>query len=283
MTGSWRNLGLLDRLSRAMVLFAIASLVVGCAGPVELNDRFAATQGLSRSLVRGADFSHVIYAAANGEDSVWHIYIEGDGQPWQSRTSVAHDPTSPMPLMLRLMQQDAAPRIYLGRPCYQGMAIEAACKPWVWTHGRYSEPVVSSMQAALDTLIERHAINEIALFGHSGGGALAMLLAERIPQTTQVVTLAGNLDTEAWTRKHGYADLAGSLNPADRPELPGRISQFHFRGAEDRNLPFGMYGESINDMSGDLDMRIDGVGHATGWEAVYCGILSRTGGQCKSL
>ena len=125
-------------------------LGVGCSGPVQINDRFAAAQGLSRSLVKGVDFTHVIYTAGNGEGSVWHIYIEGDGQPWQGRYSVAHDPTSAMPLMLRLMQQDSAPRIYLGRPCYQGLADEAACKPWVWTHGRYSEAVISSMQVALE-------------------------------------------------------------------------------------------------------------------------------------
>jgi pimeloyl-ACP methyl ester carboxylesterase len=233
----------------------------------------AANQGLSRSLVQGEDFTHVVYADSQGEGSVWHLYIEGDGQPWLGRHSVAPDPTAARPLMLRLMQQDAAPRIYLGRPCYLGMASEAACKPWVWTHGRYSQQVVSSLQAAIEKLVERYAIEELALFGHSGGGALAMLLAERIPQIRMVVTLAGNLDTQAWTKKHGYSQLAGSLNPKQRPALPARIRQYHFRGADDRNLP----------AASQDSIKLDGVGHVRGWERVYCKLLARVGGACSSM
>jgi len=261
------------RCGRALLSLAVICLLTACASPVAINDRFAAEQGLDRSLVSGAGFSHVVYTQSAGLGSVWHIYIEGDGQPWQSRYQVAHDPTAAMPLLLRLMQQDAAPRIYLGRPCYQGMVAEAACKPWVWTHGRYSEAVIASLQLALNKLIQRHGISELALIGHSGGGALAMLLAERIPRTRQVVTLAGNLDTQAWTRKQGYSELAGSLNPARRPALPSRIRQLHFQGAEDRSLPAGMPGV----------IRLEGVGHTAGWEAVFCEILSRAGGRCGRL
>ena len=268
----------LDCLCRISVLLSISCLINACAAPAELNDRFALAQGLERSLVRGAGFTHVVYTASSGEGSVWHIYIEGDGQPWQSRTSVAYDPTTEVPLMIRLMQQDAAPRSYLGRPCYQGMVDEAACRPWVWTHGRYSELVVASMQSALNKLIERHAISELALIGHSGGGALAMLLAERIPQTIRVVTLAGNLDIKAWTRKQGYSELTGSLNPAERPALPDVIEQFHFRGAEDRNLPSTLAVDSTIQPV----ISIDDVGHTSGWEGVYCQILTRTGGGCKT-
>ena len=266
----------LDRHTNAIVQLTVACVLVACASPVEINDRFAAAQGFSRSVVRGAGFSHVVYTTSTGEGSAWHIYIEGDGRPWQSRYSVAHDPTSAMPLMLRLMQQDAAPSIYLGRPCYQGMAEETDCKPWAWTHGRYSEQVVSSMQAALEKLIERHAISELALFGHSGGGALAMLLAERIPQIKTIVTLAGNLDTEAWTLKHGYSELAGSLNPAKRAGLPSAIRQYHFLGSEDRDIP-----HDLPEERGMNHIVIEGVGHAPGWEEVYCDILKRTGGKCR--
>ena len=263
----------------AGLLCALFSLI-GCAVPVAINDDYAARQGWPRCLVKGKDFTHVVYTAAAGEGAVWHVYIEGDGEPWQSRTSVARDPTQARPLMLRLMRQDAAPRLYLGRPCYLGMAPEPVCRPWVWTHGRYSEPVVSSMQRALERLIEQHAIGELALFGHSGGATLAMLLAERIPQVGMVVTLAGNLDTAAWTRKHGYSALTGSLNPAERPELPDRIRQFHFRGSEDRNLPNA---QLPGDSSVSRHIRLEGVGHTTGWEPLYCHILTLTGGVCKPV
>lgn len=254
---------------------------MGCAGSVEINDRFAISQGYQRSVVMGSGFTHVIYTDNVGVNSLWHIYIEGDGIPWQGRYRIAHDPSTAMPLMLRLMQQDASPLIYLGRPCYLGMVNEAACKPWFWTHGRYSEQVVSSMQIVLEKLIDKHAIRELALFGHSGGGALAMLLAERIPQTKMVVTLAGNLDTEAWTRRHGYSDMKGSLNPANRPGLSGNIRQFHFRGSEDQVIPPIVNENLPINSSAKNHISMDGVGHNSAWETVYCDILTYTGGKCR--
>ena len=244
----------------------------GCAGPVKLSDDLAAGQGLQRSAIQGTDFSHVIYSRADGRGSVWHVYIEGDGKPWWGRYIVAPDPTSDKPLMLRLMQQDAAPQLYLGRPCYLGMVTDPACKPWIWTHGRYSDQVVSSMRAALERLIEKHGIDDLVLIGHSGGGTLAMLLAERIAQTRMIITLAGNLDTKAWTERHDYSPLLGSLNPAERPPLSPQIRQFHFAGAQDRNLP----------ATGSDVIIVDGVGHVRGWEAIYCEILKATGGTCRN-
>ena len=41
-----------------------------------------------------------------------------------------------------------------------------------------------------------------------------MLLAERLEMTQAVVTIAANLDTDAWTELHGFSALEGSLNPA---------------------------------------------------------------------
>lgn len=206
----------------------------------------------------------------------WHIYIEGDGRPWESRYKVSPDPTIAKPLMLRLMQKESASVIYLGRPCYLGLAGEAACEPYVWTHGRYSEQVVSSMADALRSQVKQHDIKRLVLFGHSGGGTLAMLLAERIPQTQAVVTLAGNLDTQAWVRKHGYSPLVGSLNPADLPELSSRIDQFHFVGKMDNNLPGNTSAAFLKST-----ILLKGVGHTQDWERVYCDILKRVGGYCR--
>jgi len=87
----------------------------------------------------------------------------------------------------------------------------------------------------------------------------------------QVVTLAGNLDVESWRRRQGYAALRGSLNPADRPPLPKHIRQWHFRGGDDANLPAGPAGSLV----------IHGVGHATGWDEVFCAILESVGGRCR--
>ena len=70
------------------------------------------------------------------------------------------------------------------------------------------------MAAALSDILQRRPYQGLVLIGYSGGGVLAMLLAEQFPATQAVVTVAGNLDTDAWAIEHGYSPLRGSLNPA---------------------------------------------------------------------
>lgn len=169
-----------------------------------------------------------------------HVYIEGDGSPFVQRFRISADPSPRYPLMLLMMQKDPTPSIYLGRPCYFQTVLpllqDALCNPSLWTDARYSDAVVQSMA---DALIQRSSSPQtrITLIGHSGGGALAVLIAPRIPQVDQVVTLAGNLDTDAWTKLHGYSKLSKSLNPAKQHPLPPNIQQIHFIGAKDDNIP----------------------------------------------
>ena len=165
------------------------------------------------------------------------MYIEGDGLPGLRSDLVSPDPTPRTPLMLRLMAQDTEPSIYLGRPCYFGFAQTQPCNPWWWTDGRFAPEVVDSMAAALVRLMSRRKDAAVVIIGHSGGGALAMLLATRQIKVAAVVTLAGNLDTEAWTQLHHFSDLTGSLNPALMATLDKRITQLHFQGGGDKNIP----------------------------------------------
>ena len=182
--------------------------------------------------------------------------------------------------MLQMMARDAAPAIYLGRPCYHGTVSEASCRPWVWTHGRYSESVVASMAAALEKIIEKYQIKVLALIGHSGGGTLAMLLAERIRQTRMLVTLAGNLDIDQWTSRHGYSPLTGSLNPAHRPSLPRPIVQFHFTGKQDTNVSPEPIQRLLKNNPGLQHIEVQGAGHESGWDDYFCDLLKQIGSKC---
>jgi len=195
--------------------------------------------------------------------------------PWVRRQIIATDPTPSEPLMLQLMAQDSRPAIYLGRPCYFGMARDSACNPWVWTHGRYSEQVVESMRAVLATLVNANSITSLVLIGHSGGGTLAMLLAERVPQVRLVVTLAGNLDIDAWTARHGYTTLEHSLNPARRPPLPHDIEQLHYVGKNDKNVPPEILEAAIKQQNARM-LVLDGVDHRQGWDNYWTKILQTT-------
>jgi len=136
------------------------------------------------------------------------------------------------------MARDTGPRLLLGRPCYHDELREnPSCTELVWTHERYSDTVVASMTAALRSYLSAHPHPAVVLVGYSGGGTLAWLMASRVPETVRVVTVAANLDTDAWARGHGYSLLAGSLNPALAPALAPSIRQLHLVGERDTNVP----------------------------------------------
>jgi pimeloyl-ACP methyl ester carboxylesterase len=96
------------------------------------------------------------------------------------------------------------------------------------------------MAAAARRLLAVTGHAEIVWLGYSGGGALAMLLAARLPETAGVVTVAANLDVDGWAEMHGHPRLAGSLSPARHPPLPPRIYQRHYAGGRDQVVPPGI-------------------------------------------
>lgn len=193
--------------------------------------------GFDPILLQGEGYMHQSYAAQLDQaDATLHVYIEHDGTPWASIDRVAADPTPRKPYALELMAKDAGPRLLLGRPCYFAAQPESRCSPVLWTHERYSGAVVASMVAALRNYLSAHPHRRLVLVGYSGGGSLAWLMAPRVPEAAAVVTVAANLDTDAWARWHGYSALAGSLNPAAQPSLPERVEESHFIGASDSNV-----------------------------------------------
>lgn len=224
-------------------LLLVSSLLLwacGCVSNGQRIDRLAAANTLSREVVSGARFEHVIYAnpvALHGPvRKRLFVYIEGDGRPWGDRGRVpAADPTTGNPLALKLMLQTDAPSVYVSRPCYQDLA-NLRCGPTIWTSARYSEAVVTSMAAAVRQWAEKQRYEELVFIGYSGGGTLAVLIGERLPMTAAVVTLAGNLDIDAWTQHHDYLPLSESLNPA-RSFIAHLWPEIHFLGAVDTVVP----------------------------------------------
>jgi dienelactone hydrolase len=77
----------------------------------------------------------------------------------------------------------------------------------------------------------------ITLIGYSGGGVLAVLVANRVHQVDVVVTIGANLDIDAWTGLHGYTPLSASLNPASVSAWRTDLRQVHLVGGRDRNVP----------------------------------------------
>lgn len=224
-----------------LALLPVFAALVGCVSPMSLPDpteRAARTLGLERRLVEGAGFRHLVWIRGDPASARHvHVYLEGDGTPWLDRRRVAADPGPRHPLVPPLMALDPTPSILVGRPCYHGLARSTGCSPWLWTHGRYGEPVVVSLARAIERVLPAVDDRELVLIGHSGGGTLAVLLAPRLKGVTAVVTLAANLDVRAWSEHHGYSVLSGSLDPAEEPPLDPCIRQIHLRGERDDEVP----------------------------------------------
>ena len=226
-------------LSRPVSFCCVLALVVGCVSPSELVFQRMDKLGLDRTIVTGANFSHLMARENKAPNSeVLHVYIDHDGLPWVRPNVVSSDPTPRLALGLELMARDEADRIYLGRPCYFGLMGDPDCNSRQWTDSRYSDAVVGSMAAALNSLVEaRGASTSVVLIGYSGGGTLAFLMAPRVPSTTAVITIGANLDVAAWTALHHYSALTGSLDPALEPTLPAGIKQVHMLGGRDTVVP----------------------------------------------
>jgi len=224
---------------RALVLSVVATcIIIGCAQtPIEHTEALAREAGASIGVVAGAEFDHVVFSHnLNGQAQTLHIYFSGDGTPWIHRTEIARDPTPRNPMYLQLMLSDPSPSIYLGRPCYLGLATASGCTPALWTVARYSSAIVDSMVAAVQRVIDESQATEIVLFGYSGGGVLALLVANRVPRINTVVTVGANLDVDAWTTLHGYSPLSQSLSPIDVTSWRDSLRQIHLVGADDRNV-----------------------------------------------
>lgn len=194
------------------------------------------------TFVIDSHFKHIALAKPNANDSQrLHVYIEGDGFPFRNRFMVSKDPSPEGSLMLALMEQDPRNSLYLGRPCYFNTALpamhDALCNKQYWTTSRYSEAVVASMVDALRAHLAQHPSKGVTLLGHSGGGTIAMLMAARMPEVDQLITLAGNLDITAWTKLHHYTPLRDSLNPAELIHSAQPQQQLHFGGDKDDNIP----------------------------------------------
>ncbi|WP_261833013.1 alpha/beta fold hydrolase [Amphritea atlantica] len=107
------------------------------------------------------------------------------------------------------------------------------CSPHLWSFGRYAESVAESLEEIITRLA---GDKQVVLVGHSGGGVLAAIIAQRSPQVTELITLAAPLDTDSWTSSHGYSPLFDSINPAQLPVSQHNLKQLHIIGDKDSEV-----------------------------------------------
>lgn len=223
------------------LISSLSLLSLGCATPSEKFIDTATQLGLYNQLMVGSPYRHRLFvnSHASSPDIIkeLHIYLDGDGTPWTSNRKIADDPTPRNPLILEMMAKDTAAAVLLGRPCYYEPAMSPLCNESLWTSHRYGAEVVASMNAAIQRWMSAKKITRVVLIGYSGGGVLAALLASHLKNTSAVITIAANLDIEAWSRHHGYSPPSASLNPVTDAHIPANIQQIHLAGLQDNNVP----------------------------------------------
>jgi pimeloyl-ACP methyl ester carboxylesterase len=180
---------------------------------------------------------HLAALLKNGGGGELVVYLEGDGRAIVNGRPSA-DPTPNTPQALDLALQDPAPSVlYLARIGQYMPAYATDANSPLWSDRRLAPEVVAAASDAIDLAKSASGALFLHLVGYSGGGGLAVLLAERRGDVLTLVTVAGLLDTEWWVQTRGYRPLTGSLNPADRLESILNVPQIHFYGTLDRVIP----------------------------------------------
>lgn len=258
-----RFLQAMHRTPRGVMALGTSTLLIACAAyqpsagkPKSLADYLPASWAVSTHPFEWATGDESVPAetsipvlvampvpappAADPRAAIGHevlvVFIEGDGNAWNTRSTPSADPTprDPLALKLALSHAENARIAYVARPCQFEADGWSGCMPWRWTHGRYSFSNVAALSAAIDEV--KRDREEVILVGYSGGGVMAALLAAMRGDVRGFITIAANLDTELWTRHHGVSALSDSMNPAEQADL-AMIPQVHLVGGEDSIVP----------------------------------------------
>lgn len=94
-----------------------------------------------------------------------------------------------------------------------------------------------------------------------------MSVLDKDLKVRKLVTVAGNLDHEAWCRQHKMPMLDGSLSLADFREEYISIPQAHFVGENDAVVNPFLTREFIKDPGRIREVK--GASHAKGWDAAF--------------
>lgn len=211
-----------------------ALIISGCASKQIEIDEASSHSELQPRTIHTDDYEIQTLQPRSFGNKV-RVYIESDGRAWRSSRTISDDPTPTKSLMIRYAIEDPENAIYMARPCQFISGVN--CTKAIWTDSRFGGQVVSSMSQALDQIKSQHGVQKFELVGHSGGAAIALLLAAGRDDITLVQTIAGNVDHRAWTEVKNLSPLNSSLNPADYAEKLIRIPQRHFVGLRDQTVP----------------------------------------------
>lgn len=253
-------------------VYSIISLLclTGCMN--NLGDHY---NGFDKKLVQAGQFHITTYQKITDPSKPYVFYIEGDGHAFQNKRPTL-DPTPNKLMMINLATSDSrANVIYIARPCqYTPKTFNPACDDITyWTSKRLSSETVDVINTTI------HKINgnkNFHLIGFSGGGGIAVLVAARNPNVIDIITIAGNLDTENFTTHHKVSPMKSSLNPIDFAQQINHIPQLHLSGRNDQIIPSFIAENYIKASSSTcVKQKIYNAEHNTGWMKLWPQILQQ--------
>lgn len=238
---------------------------------------WAKERGFSETSLSSGQFRVAVFTRKSSRASdVLTIYIEGDGAAWATPYHPPPDPTPTNPVSLALAAADpAALVVYLGRPC-QYLDAEAlrGCDNAYWTERRFAPEIIEAYDAALSQLKTAFGAKRIRLFGYSGGGVLATLLASRRDDVDDLVTIAAPLALGAWLAWHDASPLTGSLDPAELGDNVRLPRSMHFAGGSDKTVPSAIVEGFVRRKGGRIEI-LPGFDHECCWVRDWVTLLGR--------
>ncbi len=252
------------RISILLMLF-LATWLQGCVSipsvesRVQSAERIAKQYGWSASVIETKSFDLMSYQQPDRLPvSTLAVYIEGDGLAWITSRQASLNPTPLNPVALKLALNDSQhTAVYLGRVCqYVEHQQRGGCNKRYWMGERFAPLVVDAMNEAVDQLKRDYQADTLVLVGFSGGGTIVALLAARRHDVSKLITVAGNLDHQAWTEHHRISPLIGSLNPADAVKELSLVDQLHFVGAQDTVIPPALITGFVNRLGTNTHARV---------------------------
>lgn len=270
-------------LSRSIALLLL-SLLSACSSAPSVSERITIAQtlanraGFTERLIYTPSFE--VLAFGKGGDRASDrlvVYIEGDGHAWKTASLPSDNPTPINPVALRLAIQDPRSTVaYVARPCQFVSLQSRNCSELTWTSARFSPAVVDAMNEAVNALKEEYGATNIVLIGYSGGGGIAVLLAAKRTDVQALITIAGNLDTDAWVQLYGLEPLSGSLNPASVAAQLRNLPQTHFIGAKDEVIPKAVtqsYLSKLGSPNRAKVVELPNDGHVCCWSGNWLSLL----------
>lgn len=167
----------------------------------------------------------------NPKNSRIHIYIEGDGNAFDSYGQPTDNPTPHGTLVRDLAVSDTFDNVvYMVRPCQ--FIMSKSCSESDWTDGRFSQKIIDSESIVLQKIATN---KKITLIGYSGGAMVSGLIIKQNPKLNfeKWITVAGVLNHKKWTDYFGDEPLIKSIDMEFLPD----VAQKHFVGGRDNIVP----------------------------------------------